>query len=113
VLDYCIKNGSKRFVEDCRDSIDRFDSLRRFVQFSDCWHPCCVHCLQVGSDLEYPCVPTAGTPDTALYSYFRFDYVEPDTGKDQGINVREKSKQLVELLSSADRLSEEREKVLA
>ena len=68
VLDYCIKNGTKRFVEECRE---------------------CLHKIQ---DLK------------------SFQYTEPDTGKDQGINVREKAKQLIELLSSTERLTEEREK---
>jgi hypothetical protein len=34
--------------------------------------------------------------------------MEPGTGKDQGINVREKAKTIIELLESSDRLTEER-----
>ncbi|KAJ1492842.1 hypothetical protein T484DRAFT_1770046 [Baffinella frigidus] len=29
VIDYCVKNGSKRFVEECRDGVDRIESLKR------------------------------------------------------------------------------------
>ena len=39
-----------------------------------------------------------------------FKYVETDTGRDQGLNVREKSKNLVELLTSKEKLQIEREK---
>jgi len=31
VIDYCIKNGSKRFVEECRDAVDRIESLKRWT----------------------------------------------------------------------------------
>eukprot|EP01137_Pigoraptor_chileana_P004212 Opistho-2@2587 len=40
-----------------------------------------------------------------------FQFIDP-TGKDQGVNVREKSKQLVALLKDDERLKEEREKAL-
>eukprot|EP00960_Hanusia_phi_P067493 766642-Hanusia_phi.AAC.2 len=62
VLDYCVKNGTKRFVEDVKDNV------------------------------ESP---------TRLEPLKRFEYTEENTGKDQGINVREKSKQLIELLQSS------------
>ncbi len=39
-----------------------------------------------------------------------FRFVESDTGRDQGLNVREKSKNLVELLTSKEKLQVEREK---
>ena len=35
-----------------------------------------------------------------------FQYTEPSTGKDQGINVREKAKGLIDLLSSTEKLTE-------
>eukprot|EP00277_Geminigera_cryophila_P043022 CAMPEP_0173085702 /NCGR_PEP_ID=MMETSP1102-20130122/21994_1 /TAXON_ID=49646 /ORGANISM="Geminigera sp., Strain Caron Lab Isolate" /LENGTH=298 /DNA_ID=CAMNT_0013965461 /DNA_START=34 /DNA_END=927 /DNA_ORIENTATION=- len=68
VLDYCAKNGTKRFVEECRECMFKIQDLKTF------------------------------------------QFIESDTGKDQGINVREKAKHLIELLSSSDRLTEEREK---
>ena len=68
VLDYCLKNGTKRFVEEARECMHKIEDLKSFY------------------------------------------YTEPDTGKDQGINVREKAKQLIELLSSTEKLTEEREK---
>jgi epsin len=39
----------------------------------------------------------------------KFEFVDPD-GKDTGVNVREKAKQIVELLNNEDVLNEEREK---
>jgi epsin len=58
VLDYCVKNGTKRFVEESRDCIHKIEDLKSF------------------------------------------QYTEPNTGKDQGINVREKADILKSALCS-------------
>ena len=68
LLEYLIRNGSERSVEDGRDHIYQIRTL------------------------------------------CDFQYTEPG-GVDQGINVREKSRQIVDLLNDRDRLKEEREKV--
>lgn len=79
LLDYVLKNGTRRFVDDVRDHMHQLKNL---------------------SD---------------------FQYIDPETGRDQGINgslvslfilrrVREKSKLIVDLLNNNDRLQDEREK---
>ena len=70
LLEYLIRNGSERSVEDGRD-----------------------HVYQIRTLCD-------------------FQYTEPG-GVDQGINVREKSRQIVDLLNDRDRLKEEREKARA
>eukprot|EP00284_Hemiselmis_tepida_P007054 CAMPEP_0174918754 /NCGR_PEP_ID=MMETSP1355-20121228/3266_1 /TAXON_ID=464990 /ORGANISM="Hemiselmis tepida, Strain CCMP443" /LENGTH=166 /DNA_ID=CAMNT_0016163945 /DNA_START=12 /DNA_END=509 /DNA_ORIENTATION=+ len=62
VIDYCLKNGARRFVDAVRDNVDRIEACKRF------------------------------------------QYIEPDTGRDQGLNVREKCKALVDLIESPQRL---------
>ena len=46
--------------------------------------------------------------EKAQFPPLKYQYMEPGTGKDQGINVREKAKTIIELLESSDRLTEER-----
>ena len=70
LLEYLIRNGSERSVEDGRDHIYQIRTL------------------------------------------CDFQYTEPG-GVDQGINVREKSRQIVDLLNDRERLKEEREKARA
>uniref|UniRef100_A0A803KCU5 Epsin 3 n=1 Tax=Xenopus tropicalis TaxID=8364 RepID=A0A803KCU5_XENTR len=65
LLDYLIKNGSKKVVEECNENIHSVQTLKDF-QFLD------------------------------------------RDGKDQGINVREKAKQIVSLLKDEERLKQER-----
>ena len=67
LLDYLIKNGSERAVEDARDHTYQIRTL--------------------------------------------CDFTFTEAGVDQGINVREKSRQILELLDDRDRLRDEREKV--
>jgi len=70
LLDYIVRNGSERVIEDCRDHMRDLKALQKF------------------------------------------EYVDPE-GKDTGINVREKAKQLHELLSNEEVLTQEREKAKA
>ena len=70
LLEYLIRNGSERSVEDARDHIYQIRTL------------------------------------------CDFQYTEPG-GVDQGINVREKSRQIVDLVNDRERLKEEREKARA
>ncbi|OCT62918.1 epsin-3 [Xenopus laevis] len=65
LLDYLIKNGSKKVVDECNENIHSVQTLKDF-QFMD------------------------------------------RDGKDQGINVREKAKQIVSLLKDEERLKQER-----
>ena len=67
LLDYLIRNGSERSIEDSKDHMYQLRALQEF------------------------------------------QYKSPE-GKDEGINVREKSKQICELLNDAPRLKEERDK---
>ena len=68
LLEFLIRNGSERSVEDARD-----------------------HMYQ-------------------LRMLCDFQYSDASTGQDQGINVREKARQIRELLDDRERLKEEREK---
>ena len=68
LLEFLIRNGSERSVEDARD-----------------------HMYQ-------------------LRTLCDFQYTDAGTGQDQGINVREKSRQICELLDDRERLKEERDK---
>ncbi|RXW23785.1 hypothetical protein EST38_g2066 [Candolleomyces aberdarensis] len=67
LLEYLIKNGSERVVDDARSHISTLKMLRNF------------------------------------------HYID-DKGKDEGINVRNRSKELVELLSDVDKIRTERRK---
>ena len=69
LLEYLIRNGSERAVEDARDHMYQLRSL--------------------------------------------CDFTARDEGQDQGLNVREKSRAIVELLEDRERLKEEREKARA
>ena len=70
LLDYILRHGSDRVIEDARDHLREIKKLQKF------------------------------------------EYVDSD-GKDQGINIREKARQLVELLNSDEQLNAEREKARA
>ncbi|EPT00274.1 hypothetical protein FOMPIDRAFT_1123041 [Fomitopsis schrenkii] len=67
LLEYLVKNGSERVVDDARSHIATIKMLRNF-------------------------------------------YYVDDKGKDQGLNVRNRSKELVELLSDVDKIRTERRK---
>ncbi|XP_024919968.1 epsin-3 isoform X6 [Cynoglossus semilaevis] len=69
LLDYLIKTGSERVVQECRENIHSIQTLRDF------------------------------------------QYIDRD-GRDQGINVREKSKQLVILLRDEEKLKKERSQAI-
>lgn len=70
LLEYLIKNGSERVVDDARAHISTIKMLRNF------------------------------------------HYID-DKGKDQGINVRNRSKEIVELLSDVENIRTERRKAKA
>ncbi|KAI9724297.1 MAG: Epsin-3, clathrin recruitment and traffic between the Golgi and endosome [Chrysothrix sp. TS-e1954] len=67
LLEFLIKNGSERVIDDARSHMSLLKMLRQF------------------------------------------HYIDPN-GKDQGINVRNRSKELAELLSDVDRIRQERKK---
>jgi len=71
MLDYIIRHGSDRVIEDARDHMREIKKLQKF------------------------------------------EYVDATDGKDQGINIREKARQLVEMLNSGETLNAEREKARA
>ena len=64
------------------------------------------HMLRNGSDRV---IEDARDHLRELKALHKFEFVDPE-GKDSGINVREKSKQIVELLNNNEQLAEEREK---
>jgi len=70
MLDYILRHGSERVIEDAKDHLREIKKLQKF------------------------------------------EYVDPD-GKDQGVNVREKARQLVEMLTSEEALNAERDKARA
>ncbi|KAF9649779.1 ENTH-domain-containing protein [Thelephora ganbajun] len=70
LLEYLVKNGSERVVDDARSHISTVKMLRNF-------------------------------------------YYVDDKGKDQGINVRNRSKEIVELLSDVEKIRAERRKAKA
>lgn len=70
LLEYLVKHGSERVIDDARSHLSMIKMLRNF------------------------------------------HYID-DKGKDQGINVRNRSKELVELLSDLDKVRQERRKAKA
>lgn len=71
LLEYLVKNGAERVVDDARMHVSTIKILRNF------------------------------------------HYVEPDTGKDVGVNVRTRAGELAELLADVDRIRAERRKARA
>ncbi|KAJ1617929.1 epsin 2-like protein, partial [Pavlovales sp. CCMP2436] len=68
LIDYLVRNGSERVIDDARDHVYQIRTLNDF------------------------------------------QYTEPGTGVDHGINVREKSRQLCELLNDDTKIKAERDK---
>ena len=70
LLDYLLRHGSERVIEDARDHVRDIKKMQKF------------------------------------------EYVDAD-GKDCGLNVREKARQLIEILGNDEQLSAERDKARA
>ena len=117
MVDYCAKNATPRFVKELMIGVDRIEDLKRFR----CRRPssllfCLAHTLSFPHLLlPSPCVSATHCHTLSPLSHTLWNsnsgrYVEMDTGKDQGLNVREKASKLCELLANSDRLKEERDK---
>ena len=102
VLDYLIKNGSETVVDIANRHLAEIKTLKvRFEPVDDApteagGHICSPACAWA---LAAAGVRVRGPQD--------FQYIDED-GKDQGVNVRHKSKEVASLLQDPDRIKEER-----
>lgn len=89
LLDYLVKTGNEKVAQQCKENIFAIHTLRVFYK----------HHYHSNSIIFWN-------------EFILQDFQYYEEGKDQGINVREKSKQLEALLKDDERLKNERVKAL-